>query len=281
MNIAALVLCLSVGQPATSDPSAEAALERFARAWGALRSATYRMVKQERLRDGRTVHEEVAVKLRKPFAVYLAARKPRVGQEVIYDVARDAGQLVVHPGRFPDLTLRLDIHGSLATKDQHHPITHAGFEYTLRNVQRAVATARASPRGERFEHRGTGTFAGRRVEIIVLHAGARPARRERARAGESLFAFADRVGADAYAIFYVNPSIDALAAELDGAEYVVPAYYGQRIELKLGAEHGLPVQQSVWDAQGNLYERYEYLEMRVNPPLTDADFDPENPAYGF
>jgi outer membrane lipoprotein-sorting protein len=46
-------------------------------------------------------------------------------------------------------------------------------------------------------------------------------------------------------------------------------------------EYQLPVYAEIFDWYGQLIERYGYLDVRLNPGLTDADFDPKNPAYGF
>lgn len=276
----ALICSWAIAQPLQYDPKAEALLARFAERWAATKTLTYRFAKRERMRDGKVIEEQARVKLRAPNTVYIAAVKPRVGQEVIYAPARDRRRLVAHPGTFPDVTVRLDIHGGLATKGQHHPVSHSGFEYTLRTIERAVKRAKAAPAGERLEYRGAGVVHGRKVEIIALHTGTRPPRKAMARDDESLFAFAEREGADPYLVLMHNPEIDALDDELEEREYVVPAYYGKSTELKLDVEHGLLLEQTVWDEAG-VYEHYEFFDLVVDPPLTDADFDPENPAYDF
>jgi outer membrane lipoprotein-sorting protein len=43
----------------------------------------------------------------------------------------------------------------------------------------------------------------------------------------------------------------------------------------------LPIYVEIFDWQNELVERYGYRDLRLNPGLTDADFDPKNPAYGF
>jgi outer membrane lipoprotein-sorting protein len=276
-----LVCTWALAGPLQYDPKAEALLDRFASQWAATKTLTYRFVKTERMRDGKVIVEEARVKLRTPNTVYIGALKPHAGQEVIYDPKRDRRKLVVHPGTFPDVTVRLDIYGGTATKGQHHPVSHSGFDYTLRTIRSSVKAAKASPADERLEYRGPGKVNGRAVEIIALHAGTRGPRKAMAKDDESLFAFAERQGADPYLILVANPEIDALDDDLEEREYVVPAYYGKTTELKLDAELGLPLEQTIWDAAGNVYERYEFFEMVMNPPLTDADFDPENPAYKF
>ncbi len=65
----------------------------------------------------------------------------------------------------------------------------------------------------------------------------------------------------------------------EGALWIQPD--GKTIELLLDKGHGLSLRTTISDWGGRLYEQYEHRDMVVNPPLTDADFDPENPAYDF
>jgi hypothetical protein len=111
--------------------------------------------------------------------------------------------------------------------------------------------------------------------------GKRQRHQEVAHDDESLFAFAERVGADVYSIYRINPSIRSLSSDLDGGEsYTIPAYYVDRCESWHDKETGMPLKQVIWN-DGKLYESYENLDLKIDPPLSEADFDPANPAYGF
>ena len=58
-------------------------------------------------------------------------------------------------------------------------------------------------------------------------------------------------------------------------------YYCMTAIIDVDREYQLPVYAEIFDWHGQLIERYGYLDVRLNPGLTDADFDPKNPAYGF
>jgi outer membrane lipoprotein-sorting protein len=58
-------------------------------------------------------------------------------------------------------------------------------------------------------------------------------------------------------------------------------YYCMTALIDVDREYQLPVYAEIFDRHGQLIERYGYLDVRLNPGLTDADFDPKNPAYGF
>jgi outer membrane lipoprotein-sorting protein len=58
-------------------------------------------------------------------------------------------------------------------------------------------------------------------------------------------------------------------------------YYCHRLDLALAADSGLPVRAIIHDSDDRVVADYAYRELRLNPPLTAADFDAANPEYGF
>ncbi|MBI3178797.1 MAG: DUF1571 domain-containing protein [Deltaproteobacteria bacterium] len=242
---------------------------------------TYRLEKQERLCDGELVVEEAAIKLRKPASFYIAALKPRRGQEVIYVRERDPRRLIAHPGSFPDVTVRLNIKGGMATDRQHHMITHTGFDYTVLALKRGLQRAKVQPQGERLEHAGGGTLFGRPVEWVRMHAGTAAPRQVEAKKGEALLDFADRVEQDAYVILCANPDLDGLDETLSARAYTVPYYYASKTEIAVDRETHLPLRLAFYEPAERLYERYDFMDVVIDPPPSDSDFDPDNPAYDF
>jgi hypothetical protein len=85
--------------------------------------------------------------------------------------------------------------------------------------------------------------------------------------------------------------VDRGVAEVEGrrvhqVEGILPrdpaaGYYGYRVILAFAEEHGLPIRVVVYDAGDRLVEDYTYLQLRLNPGLTDRDFDRNNPEYAF
>ena len=58
-------------------------------------------------------------------------------------------------------------------------------------------------------------------------------------------------------------------------------YYCMTALIDVDQEYHLPIYAEIFDWDGLLIEHYGYLDLRLNPGLTDKDFDPKNPAYGF
>lgn len=58
-------------------------------------------------------------------------------------------------------------------------------------------------------------------------------------------------------------------------------YYCKTAIIDVDREHRLPIFAEIYNWDNQLVERYGYLDLRLNPGLTDDDFDPKNPEYGF
>jgi outer membrane lipoprotein-sorting protein len=58
-------------------------------------------------------------------------------------------------------------------------------------------------------------------------------------------------------------------------------YYCYRCVVNLDAETKMPIRTQIFDWDGQLVELYGYEKLRLNPGLTDKDFEPKNPAYHF
>ena len=58
-------------------------------------------------------------------------------------------------------------------------------------------------------------------------------------------------------------------------------YDGHRFVINQDVESRIPMRIRVYDRDGQLVENYGYENLVLNAPLTEADFDPKNPAYHF
>lgn len=279
-------MVLSVGAlavvPEGVDPKAELCIARFASAWAEVKTLRFQLRKLERLRNGRVIKEVLRVKLRKPLRLYVAQSSPATGQEVLYDAAKDPKRLLAHPGRFPDFTVRLDIDGSYATKDQHHPVTHIGFDYTLGVILSSLKIAQSHRNGERFLFVGQERVRGESIEHVRFEGGDAKWRTLSAGDDETVFDLARRAKSDPYLIYYYNSKLDDFTDELDeGHFYRIPPYYAPRLDLWFSSNTHMLVRLVARDYEGRTYEVFEYERVRLNAPLSEADFDAGNPAYDF
>lgn len=68
---------------------------------------------------------------------------------------------------------------------------------------------------------------------------------------------------------------------LDSPADLATGYAGMSAIIDVDREHRLPIYAEIFDRENQLIERYGYRNLQLNPGLTDADFDPKHPDYGF
>jgi outer membrane lipoprotein-sorting protein len=259
-------------------PTVEELLKRAEDSIAKVNDYSGRMIKWERFEDGvqKTVME---FKFQRPFKVYVKYVTPHKGREAIYKKGWNDGEVKVHKGDFPDLTLNLDTQGGTAMDENHHPITDFGLENTIRITGKNLRKALKRNEGD-FKVSDGGTMHGQetwKIEAKLPKGG----HFVTAKDDETLWGVAKRTGQDMYLIMYANKDYDDWDDPDEGDKVFVPRYYGGRSELIVSKKTGLPVKVSTWDWSGKLYEAYEYPELKLNPGLGAQDFNPDNKAYDF
>lgn len=265
----------------SADPEALAAFERFETRVGRLESVQFEFRKLERMRNGKVVRERLIVKKWKTSRLYIAALEPHKGREILFDAKRNPDEFLVHKGSFPDMTISIDILGHLALHDQHHPITHVGFEYVAANLRKSVKSAKLGDRGDQLRYLGLATIDDVVCEHVRFEAGKVRWKSTVAREDETVFDLQTRFGIDAYVIYYASPSIDDLRDELDaGKNYPIPVYYGKYEDMWFDRTTHLLRRLQIRDFKNRLYEQYDYVNV-VGNEITEHDFDKDNPKYDF
>ncbi|HEY1407117.1 MAG TPA: DUF1571 domain-containing protein, partial [Spirochaetota bacterium] len=95
-----------------------------------VRNAFYMFEARERV-GGKIYYTKAIFKYASdPFRVYMYQLEPEKGIELLYVKGENGGNLSVNPAGFPWTTLNVNPEGSVAMRNRHHPITHAGFGYS-------------------------------------------------------------------------------------------------------------------------------------------------------
>jgi outer membrane lipoprotein-sorting protein len=85
------------------------------------------------------------------------------------------------------------------------------------------------------------------------------------------------IGSDASAVYgRKTQRIEAALARRPGESHT-----RGRVIVHFDIENKLPIKIETYDGGGQLLEAYGYQGLRLNPGLTDADFDPANPSCNF
>jgi outer membrane lipoprotein-sorting protein len=282
---ALLVALAAAATPAPAprhDPDAFAALEAMEKATAGIRDYTMRLVKRELRGSQLSPEETIDIKWQRPRRIYLhEVAGPREGQEVLYAPGWNKGRIRVHKGSFPDWNVNLDPYGSLAMAQSHHPVPEISIvrltEIVLDNVRRARARNVGS-----LTLQGHETVFGRPASKLEARAPA-TGRSPTIEKGQTLWDVSKATGQSMYVILHANRARKWWQADHPepGDAVIVPEFYAGRLVLWIDDELHLPLQVDLYDHEGNLYEHYEHHDLKINVGLTDADFDPRNPAYRF
>jgi outer membrane lipoprotein-sorting protein len=270
--VSALCLFAPVAM-AQTDP--ESMLRNMKPSWKKVTDLSGEMKKQELYGSKLNAEETIILKFAKPFKVYVKyTTPPYKGREALYQGSKwNDGKIKASDKGLP--TVNLEIYGKMAMKDQHHPITHIGFDFAIKNTIKSIDDAKAA--GE-LDIKATGTdkIGGRGCTKIEVKYNSKAGQEHQSVKGDTWFSVSDKYSIDYYVLLHHNQG-----KKLGKDTLWVPKYYGSKQEFCIDDASGLPIKSQTWDHNGKLYESYTYTKFNINVGLTDADFDPENENYGF
>jgi outer membrane lipoprotein-sorting protein len=231
-----LVCTASVALGEVSSAELGRLLEEMKQAYARVDQYTATFLIQERLEGELRPEQQLELKFRKPFKVYLRwLTGKNKGRQALYPAGVDGDELWVRvPMLVGAITVSLDPQSPKARRDGRHPITDVGI--------------------------------GRLVDLVSNNADRGLQRGELTIGNGGQHATFDRP-TQRYTLHFPN----------DPAK----GYYCMTAVIDVDREYRLPIYAEIFDWDGQLIERYGYLDLRLNPGLTDEDFDPKNPAYGF
>lgn len=276
--------------PATTDAAERAGMPpdpvnlilEMPRHFEPVQDYTTLLLKREDM-GGTFARETIFMKFRRPFNVYMKwTEAPHKGRELLFRKGVNDDRLLVHEGGFLGLVnVSLNPLGSMAMKDNHHPVSDAGIgslteqvvEGLKRGLERGDVTVTYGGTvglEEREAHACKVQFPEKREGFIVT-----------AGKGETLWDIAAMTGRDMRVILLSNDGIDDPGDIREGQEVFVPFHYCRRYVIYIDVQWGIPLRIDIYDWGNRLYESYYYSRLRINTGLGDADFDPDNEEYDF
>ena len=299
-GLATLVLWHCLSTPARADGAAFdavlALLDDMEQAWLQVHDYTKLVDKTERLVNGKITEQTVFVKFRRPNQFYMAVLEgANKDGELIYPTREGSELAVAHAGGFKGglarflqktVILRKVVPTEFRLDDpslgewQHQVATDASIGAT--NARIAGNIRRAAEHGEgeiglSDDCDNTGNCLLRLEFSFPADVGESHVVLD----GENLWTIAEAYGRPMYVVWYNNPSVRGPRKVKAGETLFIPRYYAASGTVWVSPETLLPVHIEIFDANGELYERYRYRDVQLNIGLTDLDFDPENPDYRF
>ena len=208
-----------------------------------------------------------------PLSIYLKNQK---NVEVLFVTGQNNNNAWVYPGSFPYVTLSLNPFGSLMRKGQHHTVIQAGFG-TIADLIGSSSGQGGTAFTRSFRYAGDTLVQGRRAYILRSDYPQFQYIPYKVARNETVHSIANHFGCGEYRILERNDlAIESKLAE--GRILQVPNSYGRRTILIINAKTYLPTSVTVHDDRG-LYEKYTFLNVIPNQPISASEFTKEYHDY--
>ena len=277
----ALIALFAFPQLTSAQSKAKVIVDKSIAAMKATRTMTGRINRTERVK-GEYLKGDMYFKMTvRPYQAYIFNFEPDEGTEILFRKGQNKDRLLINPNKFPFVNVNLNPYSDLVLKDKHHTVMDVGMTYTLGVVQHVL-----NEYGEDFDkyvsYKKDVTFMDKPCHVIEINYPDYKFEEYTVQAGENLIDIDQKLRVPAYKILELNRDKgvkDFFDVEA-GDVITVPNVYGSRVIFFIDKKHYLPIVQIVYDDVG-LFEKYEYVDFKYNPPFAPNEFEPEFEEYDF
>lgn len=239
----------------------------------------FTFLKQERVKgEFRYSSSEVKVQKNDGLNIYMRSNTPREGLEILYREGQNENNVLINTNSFPFINMNLDPWGDLIRDNQHHTIHDLGF-YTIQGMFRNFKTSMGDSLSKFIERSHDVVWEGYNCYRITVSYPHFDYVKYEVLKDETIDDVANKFNVSAYMILEKNDFSDYDDID-EGDVILVPNLYAKYCEVYLAKDNFLPVRQVILDDQG-IYEKYEYLNVNVNPKFDHNELDHKYTAYGF
>jgi outer membrane lipoprotein-sorting protein len=248
-----------------SAQSAVDIVEKSMDAMKKVKSLSYHFVSQERFKGGKIEKADIQFKMTvTPLKVYADATLPEKAQ-LVYEPAVSK-EVKVKKG----IKLSLSPTNNLLMKQQHHPITRAGFGSVYRILDKSVKQRAGENYADFVSLLGSINYDGRDCWKILLNDPDYKIINYTVKNETTLWQIGEARAIPEYKIRELN-GIDYGGLK-PGQVIKIPSSYAKKTVLYIDKQTYLPLLQKMEDDLG-MYEQYELKDLKLNPTLTEADFE--------
>jgi hypothetical protein len=271
-----LTFCIGTSLNAQSVRSV---LDKMYQAIGSTNLMSYDMTSTERI-GSKMVVKNMSFRLQvSPRKVYMKDKDS--GVELLYVAGWNNNMPFINPNGFPWVNVSLDLNSPKVRADGHHPVTHAGFTYLLAQIKHTEKLIAAE--GKKIEDiinvDGNYTWNGRSTTKITLTNPDFKFIDYTCTQSETLFSLCERINVSEYMVMEKN-NMGYGAKVHNGTKLKIPNAFAKKVELYIDKENNLPIYQIVYDEKG-VFEKFEFKNMKINPPMQAKEFTTQCAAYGF
>lgn len=237
----------------------------------------YTLNEVERI-NGKNIYNTIFTKVQEsPKKIYLHNIKgENAGVQVLYVQGERDNKALINKM----FGVKLSPYNSLIRKNNHHTILESGFGLLLKTIK--GAKQRATQEGmlnEVFKLEGSVTFDGQPCYKLIISDPTFTYVNYTIKNGETLYNISMDKAVNEQLIVEKN-GFSNFNSGSAGQTIKIPSSYAKKSILYVNKNTFFPVYQEMHDEKG-MFEKYEFLGLKVNPTFTSVDFSEENPKYDF
>lgn len=277
MKKTTLLLVLFISSLTLKAQDAATVINKMISAVSAGKTYEYTLNEVERI-NGKNIYNTIFTKVQEsPKKIYLHNIKgENEGVEVLYVHGERGNKALVNKM----FGIKLSPFNSLIRKNNHHTVLESGFGLVLKSIKGAKQRATQEGRfNEVFQLAGSVTFDGQPCYKIVITDPTFTYVDYTIKSGETLYSISMDKAINEQLIVEKN-GFSNFNSGSAGQTIKIPSSYAKKSILYINKSTFFPVYQEMHDDKG-MFEKYEFLGLKVNPTFTSVDFSEDNPKYNF
>ena len=245
-----------------------------------IKSLQYEIRQMERI-DGKMIDQKSLIKYdRVNLKIYAKLLNGDTeGLEILYVKGSNNQKALINPNGFPWINVSLSPFGNQMRNGQHHTILDAGYEL-FAPLMESMLNQYGKEINSMAKNNGTRTFDGKQVWDIDIKNHHFKWVDYVVKKGETLTTIASRNKVSEYMMMIKNKGVDSYTDIKAGQTIKIPTDYAARITLFIDQQTMLPLMLKIYDEKG-LFEHYEFLNLKLDPPFQSDEFSKNFKDYSF
>jgi hypothetical protein len=244
-----------------------------------VKTLSLKIISKERFGTEYKIVEAFFKKQVSPVKIYFKQLNPPTNAEVLIN-EKYSKKALVNPKTFPWVNLELDPMGSTLREAQHHSIYEAGFDYFIQILSNLFDKNKDTIK-QLVQYKGEITMDGITCYKIELNNPSFKIISYKVTENCNITSLARKLHISEYHILERNTIFKEYNDQVSmGTIINIPTDYAKKLTILIDKSTSLPIFMEIYDDKG-LFEQYKFLEVKINPPFTEADFNENNKNYGF
>lgn len=214
-----------------------------------------------------------------PFKMYIKSYYPSPGAEILYKDGWNDNEALVNPNAFPYFSFSFRPEHYLLLAGGHHCLKEAGFKLLCKMIEHYKKVFENKVY-ELIEYNGVYLWNKRRCYKLTIRFPDYKVLNYECKRGDNLYKIAERLLINVGKLRELNPRIKDTEYLKENQQIKATNFYAEKIILYIDIEKKFPILQEIYDKKG-LYEKFMYLTLDINNPISNEEFNRNYKDYNF